>query len=162
MITFHVKFVGLDKWEAALKKAASTVRPAFIKAAVAGCEIIGQRASQNFANKHGYGRLASSITTVPFDKGTEFGAKVGTSLPYSTIFEKKTAWSKKPPSEPVKKWAQSRLGLTPDEATLFYIRWVKKKFPYMVEPTPYMQPAINQSLSTIEILFSSALRELFR
>ena len=162
----YMRLHGIREYRRVIRNAAGLVKPEFMASMKVGATLIQSRAKSNFASQHTpyTGELVESIEVYPFVSAGSyiFGFVVGSNLPYAGVFEKRATWSRPPPPDPVKAWAMTKLGLSRNEATGFYINWIRKRMPHMITPTPYMRPAFDQSYPEIRVLMRRTLVRLFR
>lgn len=152
MSTFNFKVEGLKELERDMKRADKNLMPVLRKAMVASTAKIKRDAKENVpvfqANlkRSIFDRVTSSLTSSI--KGI---VGVGTGAKYGPFVEFGRRPGKRPPIDPIKKWARIKLG---NEGAAFAI--ASKIASKGTKAQPFMLPALKDNVRFIENNFKEA------
>ncbi len=151
----------LGKLKLAARLAPSKLQKTCLKAAVL---IQGEARKKLVESGTVYKGMAGGLISTLNVEELPKGAMTVTRSPYSLVFEgpQQTKWHRYPPLAPIIEWFRVKLGLTEEEAFRARMGWIRKKFPYLIAPRPYMLPAVEKNQEKIGEMFSATISEVLK
>lgn len=149
-MSFNIKLEGFDELASQLSNSSSIISKNFTTALQNSTDIVRDRARRKVGSSPTVyqGTLAKSIST----RVTKLTGIVSTDQVYAKSIEYGRKPGKRPPSDPIEKWARLKLGKS---GMGFVI--AKKIGQRGTKAQPFFEPALKDSIGDIERYFSNSL-----